>query len=252
MEYLLLSNTNCMISRTALSTDSLTSYPTEEGVSLIRKAYEGGINFYHISNGNTHLKEILGYAFYGMRKEIFISISSSVSDNISLQQEIITSLDITNSSYIDIFSIHNDSFVPKKDTKDGLYTTLLSAKADENVKSIGFSTSNIDLAQEALESSLYDIIIFDYALGKLSVEKLQNFIEECKKRDIGLIINYTTPISNETDFPLIFGFLRKSENLIPMWKIENQEDLQKILYFEGNPPLLSENYLDELKSLTDK
>ena len=246
MEYVLLSNANCMVSRTALSTDSLENYPTEEGVSLIRKAYEGGINFYHVSNDSSHLKEILGYAFYGMRKEIFISVSTATNDNISLQQQIISTLDTTNSNYVDIFSIHKDDFVPTLETHDGLYPTLLSAKADENIKAIGFSTSKLDLARQALESKLYDVIFLEYSIGDSPLENDIAFFDECKKQEIGLIINYKTPVSDEIEFPLIFGFLRKHENLVPMWKIKNQEDLQQLLYFEAKPPQLNENYLEEL------
>ena len=235
-----------MVSRTALSIDSLENYPTEEGVSLIRKAYEGGVNFYQISDNNKHLKELLGYSFYGMRKEIFIAVASCALDTISLQQEIISTLDTLNSTYIDIFSLHNDNFVPKKDTKDGLYLSLLSAKADENIKSIGFSTSKLELAKEALESKLYDVIFFDFSLENSKIQEINNFFEECKKQEIGLIIKYKKPISEEVNFSLLFGFLRKSENIIPMWKIKNQEDLQQVLYFEANPPQITENVIEEI------
>jgi aryl-alcohol dehydrogenase-like predicted oxidoreductase len=95
-----------MVSHSAFSIDSLKDINTEEGVSILRKAYESGINFYHTSNEALKQKEMLGYAFYGMRKEVFFSISSSASDSISLQQQIIQTLDSLNSNYIDIFSIH--------------------------------------------------------------------------------------------------------------------------------------------------
>lgn len=251
MEYVLLSNTNCMVSRTALSIDSLENYPTEEGVSLIRKAYEGGINFYQISNDNKHLKEILGYSFYGMRKEVFIAVASCALDTISLQQEIISTLDTLNSTYIDIFSLHNDNFVPTKNTKDGLYTALLSAKADENIKSIGFSTSKLKLAEEALQSKLYNVIFLEFPLENSKLQDIINFFEKCKKQEVGLIIKHKTPISEEVDFSLIFGFLRKSENLIPMWKIKNQEDLQQVLYFESNPPEFTDKDLEEIEKKQD-
>lgn len=246
MEYVLLSNTNCMVSRTALSATSLKDSKTEDVVALLRKAYEGGINFYHTSEDNAVLKSSLGYAFYGMRKEVFISVSSSSKDTIEVQNQIIETLDALNSSYIDIFSIHKDDFVPKKHTNDGLYLALLSAKADDNIKSIGFSTSNLELAKEALDSKLYDVIILQYALGKTPTETEIQFFEECKKQETGLIINYEKLVSEEIEYPLIFGFLRKFENLISMWKIKNQEDLQQVFYFEANPPQITENVIEEI------
>jgi len=248
MEYVLLSKTNCMVSRTALSTDSLENYPLEDGVALMRKAYDGGVNFYHSSSQH---KEILGYAFHGMRKEVFISIESLASDSLTLQQEIIATLDSLNSSYIDVFSVQNNNFVPKKDSTDGLYTALLAAKADENVKSIGFSTKKFDLAKEALESKLYDVIFLETSIKSLDIKETINFIKNCKNNDIGLVINYEIPVSEELEFPLVFGFLRKSENLIPMWKIKNQEDLQQVLYFESNPPEFTDKDLEEIEKKQD-
>jgi diketogulonate reductase-like aldo/keto reductase len=240
-----------MVSRTAFSTDSLEKLPIEEGVSLIRKAYDIGVNFYHIANESVKSKETLGYAFHGMRKEIFISVASSALENISLQQEIITTLDSLNSSYIDIFSIHNNSFVPKKNTLDGLYTTLLSAKADENIKAIGFSTNNLDLANEALESELYDLIILNVSLDNLIAQDVIKFSDSCRKKETSLIVNYNTPISEEPNLSLIFGFLRKSENIIPLWNITNQNNLQTLINFEANLPQFSEEDLEKLNRKQD-
>jgi len=50
---------------------------------------------------------------------------------------------------------------------------------------------------------------------------------------------------------LIFGFLHKSENIIPMWNIENQEELQQILFFESNPPEFTDKDLEEIEKKQD-
>lgn len=253
MDYLLLSNTNCMVSHSAFSIDSLKDINTEEGVSILRKAYESGINFYHTSNEALKQKEMLGYAFYGMRKEVFFSISSSASDSISLQQQIIQTLDSLNSNYIDIFSIHNNNFVPKKGSTDGLYTALLSARADENIKHIGFSTSNLDLAKEALASDFYDVIVLEYDFSQQKLTKNDfEFIEAAQNHQKGIIINFNHSIFNHNNFSLIFGFLHKSENIIPMWNIENQEELQQILFFESKPPQVDEKFLEEIENLKEE
>ena len=51
---------------------------------------------------------------------------------------------------------------------------------------------------------------------------------------------------------MIFGFLHKSENIIPMWNIENQEELQQILFFESNPPQIDEKFLEEIENLKEE
>jgi predicted aldo/keto reductase-like oxidoreductase len=242
-----------MVSHSAFSIDSLKDINTEEGVSILRKAYESGINFYHTSNEALKQKEMLGYAFYGMRKEVFFSISSSASDSISLQQQIIQTLDSLNSNYIDIFSIHNNNFVPKKGSIDGLYTALLSARADENIKHIGFSTSNLDLAKEALASDFYDVIVLEYDFSQQKLTKNDfEFIEAAQNHQKGIIINFNHFIYNHNNFSLIFGFLHKSENIIPMWNIENQEELQQILFFESKPPQVDEKFLEEIENLKEE
>ena len=38
----------------------------------------------------------------------------------------------------------------------------------------------------------------------------------------------------------------------PMWNIENQEELQQILFFESNPPQIDEKFLEEIENLKEE
>ena len=37
-----------------------------------------------------------------------------------------------------------------------------------------------------------------------------------------------------------------------MWNIENQEELQQILFFESNPPQIDEKFLEEIENLKEE
>ena len=53
-------------------------------------------------------------------------------------------------------------------------------------------------------------------------------------------------------FPTDNGFLRQYENLISIWGARNIDEIQKLLYFESNPPIIDEQFLAELEELKNQ
>ena len=51
------------------------------------------------------------------------------------------------------------------------------------------------------------------------------------------------------DIPLALGFFmqEKCENVVPVWGIHTQEELQQILYFNDHQPVIDKKFVDELE-----
>ena len=130
---------------------------------------------------------------------------------------------------------------------------ILAEKNRIPIKHIGFSTNNLELAKEALISDLYDIVLLEYDFSQQELTKNDfDFIETAQNQQKGVIVNFNHSVFSHNKFSLIFGFLHKSENIIPMWNIENQEELQQILFFESNPPQIDEKFLEEIENLKEE
>ena len=59
----------------------------EDAVSLLRKAYDGGIRFFDTARAYSDSEEKLGAAFEGMREKVFISTISSTTRRSARNQE---------------------------------------------------------------------------------------------------------------------------------------------------------------------
>ena len=108
----------------------------------------------------------------------------------------------------------------------------------------------MELAKEAINSGLYDVLRFP--LNIFSTEEELELIKLAEKADIGICAIKTLASGKIENVPIAFGFLRQYENLISVWGARNIDEIQKLLYFESNPPNIDEQFLTELEELKNQ
>lgn len=247
MEYVALGKTNLMVSRSAFGTLPLQLVSdAEEAAEIIREAWNGGINFFDASRNVPVSEEYLGNAIKGIRRDVFISTKTSATTALELHTDLNASLDALMTDRIDLYQLENLAFVPQKDSADGVYNELLSAKEEGRIKHIGFSTSSLDLAHEAVESGLYETI--QYPFNFLSDNNDNLFMNYCAQNDIGFIAIKPLSSGQINDISLAYGYLHQFENILPVWGIKSKENIQKLLYFETHPPVIDEKFKKDLEA----
>lgn len=247
MEYVTLGRTNLMVSRSSLGTKLLQNVSEEDIQEIVNTAYEVGINFFDTSSSYSNVELKLGHAIYSRREEIIISSGTKACLGKDATLDLEHSLDNLNSDYIEIYHITNDEYLPVPGTDDGLYNEMLKARRDGKIRFIGFTTHNLSLAQEAISSGLYDVI--RYPLNIFSLEEELALLKQAEQSDVGLIAIKTLCSGKIENIPLAYGFLRQYENLVSVWGLRNIDDLQKLIYFEFNPPKINEQFKIELQEL---
>ena len=65
--------------------------------------------------------------------------------------------------YIDIYQFHNPAFCPKSGDESGLYDAALEAKKQGKIRHIGITNHRIAVAQEAIDSGLYETLQFPFS-----------------------------------------------------------------------------------------
>ena len=118
---------------------------------------------------------------------------------------------------------------------------LPEARQKGLIKYIGITTHKFDIAMKAVKSGLYDTVQFP--LSSLSSEKDLELVEECKKHDVGFIAMKALSGGLITNAASTFAFLWQFENVVPIWGIQKEEELDEFLALEKNPPALDENML---------
>ena len=157
----------------------------EDAVYLLRKAYDGGIRFFDTARAYSDSEEKLGAAFEGMREKVFISTKTMAKDVEGFWKDLETSLSLLKTDYIDIYQFHNPSFCPKPGDGTGLYEAMLEAKAQGKIRHIGITNHRMSVAEEIIESGLYETLQFPFCY--LATDREKALVQGCKEKNIGVI-----------------------------------------------------------------
>ena len=158
---------------------------TEEAVKLLRRAYSHGVTFYDTARWYTDSEEKLGEAFDGMREKVFIATKTGAADAEGFWKDLHTSLNNLRTDYVDIYQFHNPAFCPRPKDGSGLYEAMLEAKEKGMVRHIGITNHRLNVADEAIESGLYETLQFPFCY--LATEKDIELVEKCKEAGMGFI-----------------------------------------------------------------
>ena len=217
----------------------------EDAVYLLRKAYDGGIRFFDTARAYSDSEEKLGAAFEGMREKVFISTKTMAKDVEGFWKDLETSLSLLKTDYIDIYQFHNPSFCPKPGDGTGLYEAMLEAKAQGKIRHIGITNHRLAVADEAIESGLYETLQFPFCY--LCSEKDVELVEDCKKNNIGFIAMKALSGGLITNSAAAYAFEDQYDNVLPIWGVQRENELDEFLSYMENPPVMN----DEIRALIE-
>ena len=162
----------------------------KQSIELLRFAFEKGVNFFDTADiyGEGIGEKILGNAFKGIRKKIYITTKAGVLNEKNhtdftkkyIQYKISKSLKNLETEYLDGFQFHN---ITSSDRIESSYNFLQKLKKRGVIRSVGFSSRNPDDAYKILKIYNFDFIqvgfsIYDQRLLNskiLDLKKKKNF-----------------------------------------------------------------------------
>ena len=245
MEKIRLGRTGLQVTRTAFGVLPLQRTEMDLAVKILRKAFDGGINFYDTARGYSDSEEKIGKALSGVRKDIVIATKSGAGDQKTLFEHCDISLRNLKTDYIDVYQLHNPTFVPVPGDGSGLYEGMQELKRQGKIRYISITAHKLSNALEAIKTGLYDTIQFP--LSYLSSAEELALSEACGQADLGLIAMKALSGGLITSAPAAFAFLRQYGNLVPIWGIQHEHELDEFLKLDANPPKLD----GELQAIID-
>jgi predicted aldo/keto reductase-like oxidoreductase len=121
---------------------------------------------------------------------------------------------------------------------NGPYAGLLEARRKGMARFIGVTSHRLDLAQQAVESGLYDTLQFP--LSGISAKEDFALARRCAERDMGFLA-MKPMCGGLLKSPLVtFTALRDLPNVAVLWGIQRMEELEEIVRLEADPPPLTE------------
>lgn len=233
-----LGTTGITVEKNAFGALPIQRISRQEAVRLLRKAYEGGVTFYDTARYYTDSEEKLGEAFEGMREQIYIATKTGASDAEGFWRELNTSLRNLRTDYVDIYQFHNPAFCPKPGDGSGLYEAMLEAREKGMVRHIGITNHRLSVAHEAVESGLYETLQFPFSY--LATKKDIELVEKCARAGMGFIAMKALSGGLITDSAAAYAFLAQYDNVLPIWGVQREEELDEFLSYIGNPPRMTE------------
>ena len=209
----------------------------ETAVKILRSAFEGGIRFFDTARAYSDSEHKLGLAFEKIRDRLFISTKTAATRGEELFKDLEQSLKNLKTDYIDIYQFHNPAFCPKPGDGSGLYEAALEAKKQGKIRHIGITNHRLHVAEEAIESGLYETLQFPFCY--LATEKEEALVKACEKADMGFIAMKALSGGLITNSAAAYAHAAGFENVLPIWGIQRQSELDEFLSYIKNPPVMT-------------
>jgi predicted aldo/keto reductase-like oxidoreductase len=217
----------------------------DEAVYLLHKALDGGMNYYDTARMYSDSEEKLGAAFSDRRDQIRISSKTGAVTVEGFWKDLETTLHNLKTDHLDIYQFHNPAFCPKPGDESGIYDAMLEAKKKGMILHIGITNHRLNVAEEAIESGLYETLQFPFCY--LSGEAELKLLEGCRKQDMGFLSMKALSGGLITNAAAAYAFQAQYPTL-PLWGIQRESELDQFLGFIQNPPVMNE----ELTAVIEK
>ena len=210
----------------------------EEAARILRRAYDGGINFFDTANAYTDSEHKMGLALSDVRKNIIIATKSAGKDRRTVQAHIQNSLAMLRTDYIDLLQFHMVTEIPDFGDPDGPYQAALDAKKAGVVRHIGVTTHRMELAFQLIETGRFETL--QYPFSYLSAEREIGLVRRCAELDVGFIAMKALSGGLLRNARACFAFLAEYDNVVPIWGIQTMEQLEEFLALTAEAPRLDD------------
>ena len=236
MDKIRLGKTGLLVSKNGFGALPVQRADMKTACRILKKAYEGGINYFDTARFYTDSEEKIGIALSDVRENIIISTKTMATKVEDFWDQLKTSLSLLKTDYIDIYQFHNPSFCPKPGDGTGLFEAMLEAKEKGMIRHIGITNHSLQIAKEAVESGLYESLQFPFSY--LASEKEESLVRLCEEKDMGFICMKALAGGLITKSDVAYAFLAKYP-VAPIWGIQKEEELDEFLSYNENPPELT-------------
>ena len=205
----------------------------ETSIKILRRAFEGGMTFFDTARAYSDSEEKIGNALSDVRGKIFIATKTAAKTPEDFWKDLETSLRLLKTDYVDIYQFHQASQCYKPGDGTGMYEAMLEAKEQGKIRHIGITAHKIKVAEEAVESGLYETLQFP--LSYLSGEQELNLVKKCKEKNMGYIAMKALAGGLINNSSAAFAWMTQFDNVLPIWGIQRMTELEEFLSFFENP-----------------
>ena len=245
-DFVTLGQTGITVNKNGFGALPIQRISQDEAVRLVRKAYDAGITFFDTARWYTDSEIKLGKAFSGIRDKVYIATKTGAQTADEFFQDLETSLTNLKTEYVDLYQFHNPAFCPKPGDGTGLYEAMTEAKNQGRVRHIGITNHRLSVAREAIESGLYETLQFPFCY--LTGEQELSLVKQCGEAGMGFIAMKALSGGLITNSAAAYAFLAQYDNVLPIWGVQRETELDEFLSYIENPPVMTEELLQIIEN----
>ena len=235
-----------MVSRDGFGGIPIQRVSFAEAEKIIRKAYDNGITYFDTARRYTDSEEKIGRTLSDVRSNIHIATKTLATTRKGVLADIQQSLKNLKTDYVDILQLHSPDPLPDPNDPESAYAGQVDAKKAGMTRFISITNHKYDNAVAAVKSGLYDTL--QAPLSPISTARELAVIQLCKEHDVGIIAMKALAGGLIDQAAPSFAFLRQYDNLLILWGIDHEWQVDEFASLEKNPPALN----DEMKETIEK
>lgn len=247
MSTITLGKTGITVERNGFGALPIQRISQDEAVSMLRRAFFGGVRFYDTARAYSDSEQKLGAAFgeMGIRNQIYIATKTHAKTPDEFWQHLETSLKLLKTDYIDLYQFHQAAQCYKPGDGTGMYECMLEAKRQGKIRHIGLTAHLLPVAQACIASGLYETLQFP--LSYLSGPQELALVQGCKEANMGFIGMKALAGGLINNSAAACAFMAQFDHVIPIWGVQRPYELEEFLSYIKTPPAMT----PELQAVID-
>lgn len=212
--------------------------PKANAVSLLRRAFDGGMRLFDTARAYTDSEEKLGAAFSGgLRDQIVLASKTMAKTPAEFRSQLDASLRALRTDRIDIYQFHCAPQCWRPDDGSGMYEEMLAARDAGKILHIGITAHLVAVAEECAESGLYETIQFPFS--HLASEREIALMKRCGRAGVGFIAMKGLAGGLITRSDVAMAFVAQFPNVVPIWGIQREKELDEWLSYMRETPSMT-------------
>lgn len=209
----------------------------DEAAYLLKKAYDGGMTYFDTARAYSDSEEKLAAAFEGMRDKIYIASKTMAKTPEEFWEQLDTSLKTLKTDYIDVYQLHCVPQCYRPDDGTGMYECLLEAKKQGKIRHIGITAHLIQVAEEIVQSGLYETLQFPFSY--LASNREKKLVQDCIGAGMGYICMKGLAGGLITRSEAAMAFMTQYD-VLPIWGVQRESELDEWLSYMQETPVMTE------------
>lgn len=249
MKDIILGRTQIMVPQNGFGALPIQRVAMDTAVTILRKAYEGGMRYFDTARAYSDSEEKLGEAFGNGkidREKIVIATKTASKTPEDFWKDLETSLNTLKTEYIDVYQFHLMGQCWKPGDGCGMYECMQEAKAKGLIRHIGGTAHKIGIAEEIAESGLYETL--QYPMSYLASDRETELIHTCNRNDVGFVAMKGLAGGLITNSGAAMAFISQFEGAVPIWGIQRISELEEWLSYMDNTPEMDEEIRNFINS----